>query len=108
MCDYEVTYERLVRKYGPFVYYEKNGAYVDNTGRIRRISHTRANYDLMDDMQSGILFYTIYNDSELKLDKLTEKYGPLTLTEKDYYVDNKGIIRRILPYTNWFDNTQYK
>ena len=99
MCDYELSYEELVRKYGPFVYYEKSGDYVDSTGRIRRIAHTRANGDLMEEMQDGILFYTINDDYTLTLDELTAKYGPLTLTEKDYYVDSKGIIRRILPYT---------
>ena len=99
MCDYELSYEELVRKYGPFVYYEKSGDYVDSTGRIRRIAHTRANGDLMDEMQKGLLLDTLDGDSVLSQEDLTEKYGPLTLTKYDYYVDNKGIIRRILPYT---------
>ena len=98
MSDYDLTYEELARKYGGLTYNEKTGNSVDGTGRIRRIAHTRANGDLMEEMQDGILFYTINDDYTLTLDELTEKYGPLTLTEKDYYVDSKGIIRRILPY----------
>jgi hypothetical protein len=99
MCDYELSYEELERKYGKLVYNPKTGNSVDSTGRVRSISHTRANGDLMEEMEAGILFDTLDGDSELKLEKLTEKYGPLTLTIYDYYVDSKGIIRRILPYT---------
>ena len=99
MSDYDLTYEELASKYGGLTYNEKTGNYVDPTGRVRRIAHTRANGDLMEEMEAGILFDTLDGDSVLSLEGLTEKYGPLTLTIYDYYVDNKGIIRRILPYT---------
>jgi hypothetical protein len=99
MSDYDLTDEELGRKYGGLVYNEKTGNYVDNTGRVRRIAHTRANGDFIDEMQAGILFDTLDEDYKLTLEKLTEKYGQLTLTIYDYYVDSKGIIRRILPYT---------
>lgn len=99
MSDYDLTYEELARKYGGLTYNEKTGNSVDRTGRVRRIAHTRANGDLMEEMQSGMLLDTLDSDSVLSLEKLTEKYGPLTLTIYDYYVDSKGIIRRILPYT---------
>lgn len=99
MSDYDLTYDELDRKYGGLVYNEKTGNYVDKKGCVRRIRHTRANGDFMDEMQSGMLLDTLDGDSVLSLDDLTERYGPLTLTKYDYYVDNKGIIRRILPYT---------
>jgi hypothetical protein len=99
MSDYDLTDEELDCKYGGLVYNEKTGNYVDNTGRVRRIAHTRANGDFMDEMQAGMLFDTLDDDYKLTLEKLTEKYGQLTLTIYDYYVDSKGIIRRILPYT---------
>jgi hypothetical protein len=99
MSDYDLTDDELACKYGGLTYNEKTGNYVDPTGRVRRIAHTRANGDLMEEMQSGMLLDTLDGDSDLKLEKLTEKYGPLTLTIYDYYVDSKGIIRRILPYT---------
>ncbi len=99
MSDYDLTNEELDRKYGGLVYNEKTGNYVDKKGYVRRIRHTRANGDFMDEMQSGMLLDTLDGDSVLSLEDLTEIYGALTLTKYDYYVDNKGIIRRILPYT---------
>jgi hypothetical protein len=99
MSDYDLTDEELDRKYGGLVYNEKTGNYVDNTGRVRRIAHTRANGDFMYEMQEGMLFDTLDDDYKLTLEELTEKYGQLTLTIYDYYVDSQGIIRRILPYT---------
>lgn len=98
MCDYDLTDDELDRKYGGLTYNQKTGNYVDKKGCVRRIAHTRANGDLMDEMQEGILFDTLKDDSVLSLEDLTKKYGPLTLTKYDYYVDSKGIIRRILPY----------
>ena len=99
MSDYDLTGDELNRKYGGLTYNPKTGNYVDKDGCVRRISHTRANGDVMDEMQSGMLLDTLDGDSVLSLEDLTEKYGPLTLTKYDYYVDNKEIIRRILPYT---------
>jgi hypothetical protein len=99
MSDYDLTDEELDRKYGGLVYNEKTGNYVDKKGCVRRIRHTRANGDFMDEMQSGMLLDTLDGDSVLSLEDLIERYGQLTLTKYDYYVDNKGIIRRILPYT---------
>jgi len=50
-------------------------------------------------MEAGLMFDSIHDDYTLTPDELEQKYGPLTLNECDYYVDSKGIIRRILPYT---------
>jgi hypothetical protein len=99
MCDYDLTDEQLDRKYGGLTYNPKTGNYVDKKGCVRRIANTRANGDFMEEMQSGMLLDTLDGDFVLSLEGLTEKYGPLTLTIYDYYVDSKGIIRRILPYT---------
>jgi hypothetical protein len=99
MCDYDLTDDELDRKYGGLVYNPKTRNYVDKKDCVRRIAHTRANGDLMEEMEAGMLLDTLDGDSELKLEGLIEKYGPLTLTIYDYYVDSKGIIRRILPYT---------
>ena len=99
MRDYDMTLEQLERKYGPLTYREKASHFVDAGGRIRRINHTRVNGDFMDEMEAGLMFDSIYDDYTLTLDELEQKYGPLTLNECDYYVDSKGIIRRILPYT---------
>ena len=98
MRDYDMSLVELVRKYGPLI--EKNGELVDRGGRVRRIiAHSRANGDLMDEMEEGILFDSLHDDSKLSFVELEKKYGSLTLTDLDYYVDSKGIIRRILPYT---------
>jgi hypothetical protein len=99
MSDYDLTDAELARKYGGLTYNPKTGNALDRTGRVRRIAHTRANGDFMEEMQAGILFDTLDDDSVLSLEDLTKKYGELTLTIYDYYVDSKGIIRRILPYT---------
>ena len=97
MRDYDMSLVELVRKYGPLI--EKNGEWVDRCGRVRRINHSRANGDLMDEMEDGLLFDSLHDDSKLSFVELEKKYGVLTLTDLDYYVDSKGIIRRILPYT---------
>ncbi len=98
MRDYDMSLIELVRKYGPLT--EKNGEWVDRGGRVRRIiAHSRANGDLMDEMEDGILFDSLHDDSELSLVELENKYGVLTLTDFDYYMDSKGIIRRI---GQWF------
>ena len=99
MRDDDMTLEQLERKYGPLTYREKARHFVDAGGRIRRINHTRANGDFMDEMEAGLMFDSIHDDYTLTPDELEQKYGPLTLNECDYYVDSKGIIRRILPYT---------
>ena len=99
MRDYDMTLEQLERKYGSLTYREKAGHFVDAGGRVRRINHTRANGDFMDEMEDGLMFDSIHDDFVLTFDKLKEKYGPLTLNERDCYVDSKNIIRRILPYT---------
>lgn len=96
MRDIDLTLEELVKKYGKLE--EKNGDLVDSTGRVRRINHSRANGDFMDEMEAGILFHSSSEEHHWPIEKLVEKYGQLTLTEYDYYVDSKGIIRRILPY----------
>jgi len=49
-------------------------------------------------MEEGILFHSIHEDFNLSLEDLKKKYGQLTLTELDYYIDKDGIIRCILPY----------
>ncbi len=87
----------MAKKYGTLV--EKDGNLVDSGGHVRRIQHSEANGDFMDEMEAGLLFDSLTDDSKLSLDELTKKYGPLTLTQYEYYVDNKGIIRRILHYT---------
>ena len=97
MRDIDRTHAELVEKYGPLV--EKDGDWVDTNGFVRRINHCRANGDFMDEMEAGLLCHSIVEDANLSLDDLEKKYGTLTLTEYDYYVDSKGIIRRILPYT---------
>jgi hypothetical protein len=97
MRDIDRTHAELVEKYGPLV--EKDGDWVDTNGFVRRINHSRANGDFMDEMEAGLLCHSIVEDSKITLDELEKKYGTLTLTEYDYYVDGKGIIRRILPYT---------
>lgn len=99
MRDYDMSLKQLEKKYGKLTFMEKEGHYVDSGGRIRRINNSRANGDFMDEMEDGIMFHSLYDDFNLSLDELEEKYGALTLTEFDYYVDGKGIIRRILPYT---------
>jgi len=97
MRDIDLTLEELVKKYGKLE--EKNGDLVDSTGRVRRINHSRANGDFMDEMEAGILFHSLSEEHHWSFEELVAKYGQLTLTEYDYYVDSKGIIRRILPYT---------
>jgi hypothetical protein len=96
MRDIDLTLEELVKKYGKLE--EKGGDLVDSTGRVRRIAHSRANGDFMDEMEAGILFHSLSEEHHLSFEELVAKYGQLTLTEYDYYVDSKGIIRRILPY----------
>ncbi len=99
MRDYDMTIDQLKQKYGGLTYRETAGHYVDSGGHIRRINHSRANGDFMDEMEAGLMFDSIHDDYTLSLDELERNYGPLTLNECDYYVDSKGIIRRILPYT---------
>jgi len=99
MRDYDRTLEQLENKYGKLTYNEKKGDYSDSGGRIRRINHSLANGDLMDEMEAGIILVSLNDDFGLTLKELEAKYGKLTLDERDYYVDVKGIIRRILPYT---------
>jgi len=96
MRDYDMSLVKLIRKYGPLT--ENNGEWVDRGGRVRRINHSRANGDFMDEMEAGLLFDSLHDDAELSFAELEKKYGVLTLTDFDYYVDSKGIIRRILPY----------
>ena len=96
--DYDMTLVELVKKYGHLTYNEHHGHYTDKRGRVRRINNTRANGDLMDEMEAGLIFDTLDDDLGLTLEKLTVKYGQLTLHERGYYVDVEGIIRRILPY----------
>ena len=98
MRDYDMTLEQLERKYKKLTYNESTGEYVDSGGHVRRINNTRANGDLMDEMEAGLIMDSLHYDYGLSLEKLEEKYGALTLDERDYYVDAKGIIRRILPY----------
>ena len=81
-----MTLEQLERKYGPLTYREKASHFVDAGGRIRRINHTRANGDFMDEMEAGLMFDSIHDDYTLTPDELEQKYGPLTLNECDYYV----------------------
>ena len=92
-----MSYDELVMKYGPLE--DKNGQLVDGNGFVRRIHHSRANGDFMDEMEEGLLMDTLHDDHQLSMSKLEEKYGVLRLTDMDYYLDAKGIIRRILPYT---------
>jgi hypothetical protein len=99
MRDYEMTLEQLEDKYGKLTYFKQTKQYVDTKGCVRRINHTRANGDFMDEMEDGILLHSLHDDAGLTLEQLKEKYGELTLTDMDYYVDKDGIIRRILPYT---------
>ena len=99
MRDIEMTIKLLEKKYGSLIYMEKEGHFVDCGYHIRRINHTRANVDLMDEMEAGLLFQSLYDDFKLTLTELERKYGTLKFTEYDYYVDIKGIVRRILPYT---------
>jgi hypothetical protein len=99
LSDYDMTFEQLDKKYGGLTYNETTGDYSDKCGYIRRINHSRANGDFMDEMEAGMLMVSINDDAELSMVDLINKYGPLTLTEQDYYVDRNGIIRRILPYT---------
>ena len=99
MRDIDMNLEQLEEKYGPLTYRERCGYFVDSGDRIRRIAHTRANIDLMDEMEDGLIFDSLYDDFVLTMEELEEKYGELTLTKLDYYVDKDGIVRRILPYT---------
>ena len=94
--DYDMALEELEEKYGPLTL--KDADWVDRTGRVRRINHTRANADLMDEMEAGLLNYSP-EDNKLTLVELMKKYGPLCLTEQQHYVDTYGNIRRILPCT---------
>ena len=94
-----MSLEQLEQKYGKLTYIEKAGEYVDIKGCVRRINHTRANGDFMDEMEDGILLHSLHDDYGLSLEQLKEKYGELTLTDMDYYVDKDGIIRLILPCT---------
>lgn len=96
ICDYDMTFAQLEAKYGKLTL--KDGNWVDRTNRIRRINHSMANGDFLNEMQDGRLFHSP-DDDKLTLVELTKKYGPLRLTEQNYYVDNAGNIRRIMPYT---------
>jgi len=98
MGDYDLTFEQLEGKYGKLEFMN-NQDWVDSSGRIRRIAHTGANGDLMHEMEAGLLFHTIHDDSKLTFEELEDKYGKLTLSPYDYYIDSYNIIRRILPYT---------
>ena len=98
MRDIDMTLKQLEDKYGKLTFMEKAGHFIDGGGRIRRINHSRANGDLMYEMEEGILFHSIHEDFNLSLEDLKKKYGQLTLTELDYYIDKDGIIRCILPY----------
>ena len=97
MGDCVLTLEQLENKYGKMTLMNDN--WVDSTGRVRRIAHTRANGDFMEEMEAGLLYHTIHDDFALTLEQLEDKYGKLTLTKNDYYIDISGIIRRILPYS---------
>ncbi len=99
MRDIDMNLKQLEEKYGKLTYMEKAGHIVDSSGRVRRINHSRANGDLMDEMEDGLIFHSLYDDFMLTMEDLEKKYGTLTLTELDYYIDKVGIIRRILPYT---------
>jgi hypothetical protein len=98
MRDIDMTLKQLEDKYGKLTYMEKAGHFVDGGGRVRRINHSRANGDFMDEMEEGILFHSLEDDFNLTMEQLEQKYGKLTLDERFYYVDKDGIIRRILPY----------
>ena len=98
MRDIDMTLKQLEDKYGKLTYMEKAGHFVDDGGRVRRINHSRANGDFMDEMEEGRLFHSLEEDFNLTMEKLEEKYGKLTLDEGYYYVDKDDIIRRILPY----------
>jgi hypothetical protein len=91
-----LTISELMRKYRLLI--ERNGEWVDKKGCVHPINNSRVNGDLMDEMEAGLLCDSLHYDSNLTLEELTKKYGTLTLTEHDYYVDSKGIIRHILPY----------
>lgn len=101
MRDIDMTMKQLEDKYGELTYIEKAGHLVDSGGRVRRINHSRANGDFMDEMEDGLIFISLFDDysQSLTMEELEKKYGPLTLDERDYYVDKDGIIRCILPYT---------
>jgi len=99
MRDIDMNLKQLEEKYGGLTYMEKAGNLVDSCGHVRRICHSRANWDLMDEMEDGLIFHSLYDDFVLTMEELEEKYGELTLTKLDYYIDKDGIIRRILPYT---------
>jgi hypothetical protein len=98
MRDIDMNLEQLEEKYGKLTYMEKAGHFIDGDGRVRRICHTRANGEFMDEMEEGRLFHSLEEDFNLTMEKLEEKYGKLTLDEGYYYVDKDDIIRRILPY----------
>ena len=98
MRDIDMSLKQLEQKYGKLTYKEKARHFVDGDGRVRRINHSRANGDFMDEMEEGRLFHSLEDDFVLTMEELEEKYGELTLTERDYYVDKDGIVRRILPY----------
>lgn len=98
MRDIDMSLKQLEEKYGKLTYMEKAGHLVDEGGRVRRICHTRANGEFMDEMEEGRLFHSLEEDFNLTMEKLEEKYGKLTLDEGYYYVDKDDIIRRILPY----------
>jgi hypothetical protein len=98
MRDIDMSLKQLEDKYGKLTYMEKAGHFVDSGGHVRRINHSRANGDFMDEMEEGRLFHSLEEDFNLTMEKLEEKYGKLTLEEGYYYVDKDDIIRRILPY----------
>jgi len=98
MRDIDMTLKQLEDKYGKLTYMEKAEHFVDSGGRVRRINHSRANGDFMDEMEEGRLFHSLGEDFNLTMEQLEEKYGKLTFDERYYYVDKDDIIRRILPY----------
>jgi hypothetical protein len=63
--DYDMTLEELVAKYGPLTL--KDVDWVDRTVRVRRINHTRANGDFMDEMQAGLQMTEVYPFEKLLL-----------------------------------------
>jgi len=98
MRDIDMTLKQLEDKYGKLTYMEKAGHFVDGGGHVRRINHSRANGEFMDEMEEGRLFHSLEEDFKLTMEELEQKYGKLTLDERYYYVDKDDIIRRILPY----------
>jgi hypothetical protein len=98
MRDIDMNLKQLEDKYGKLTYKEKAGHFVDSGGHVRRINHSRANGEFMDEMEEGRLFHSLEEDFNLTMEELEQKYGKLTLDERYYYVDKDDIIRRILPY----------